>query len=514
MDALPAYNISYNVCALFVLGYCLASFLYRKSLRQHESKRFACLILIQVAACIFNILSVSIGNSPDLRHTALRTLFEALYLWLHAFTVCYGCWYVVRFIGFAWNRGREMLLFLPEILLVAVPLCVPYLRDQIFYFDAAGIYRHGPLMLPCIYGFSFFYAGLLVFLWFSSRRQAGVKYAKLSIGMLLLAAASVIAQGLFFPTQLVNEFFIAMATYSLLAVLEELGHNYNYKTCTYNRQAFHRVMEERLQSGEPFSAIVVTLKNRNYVKSLMRGRAVFDGLMEQIGIYLNSLHPNIDVYSCDQGTFFLTTYSKRSRLDLERVAKRIAERFEKPFRAGGEEWTYPVRITVLNLPEDAGTIEELIKIVGIPFLADSERAPMITDAKTLLARLQEEEQWREKAEESGKKGTNLQVISGVIPEALRIMLDDFTSRIGSLTQAESQILLYYMDGYDVADIPDLASVTINTVRKHNRNIYSKLAIKSKEELMLYLDILQRCDMFDPIEEQLKIQANQRLEAGA
>ena len=185
-----------------------------------------------------------------------------------------------------------------------------------------------------------------------------------------------------------------------------------------------------------------------------------------------------------------------------------------PSVQGGEEWTYPVRITVLNLPEDAGTIEELIKIVGIPFLADSERAPMITDAKTLLARLQEEEQWREKAEESGKKGTNLQVISGVIPEALRIMLDDFTSRIGSLTQAESQILLYYMDGYDIADIPDLASVTINTVRKHNRNIYSKLAIKSKEELMLYLDILQRCDMCDPIEEQLKIQANQRLEAGA
>ena len=32
--------------------------------------------------------------------------------------------------------------------------------------------------------------------------------------------------------------------------------------------------------------------------------------------------------------------------------------------------------------------------------------------------------------------------------------------------------------------------------------------------MLYLDILQRCDMCDPIEEQLKIQANQRLEAGA
>jgi hypothetical protein len=71
-----------------------------------------------------------------------------------------------------------------------------------------------------------------------------------------------------------------------------------------------------------------------------------------------------------------------------------------------------------------------------------------------------------------------------------------------------------MDGYDIADIPELASVTINTVRKHNRNIYSKLAIKSKEELMLYLDILQRCDMCDPIEEQLKIQANQRLEAGA
>lgn len=62
---------------------------------------------------------------------------------------------------------------------------------------------------------------------------------------------------------------------------------------------------------------------------------------------------------------------------------------------------------------------------------------------------------------------------------------------------------YYLDGYDISDLPDLINIFINTVRKHNRNIYQKLHIASREELMVYLDILDRCGRMDPIEKMLK-----------
>ena len=54
------------------------------------------------------------------------------------------------------------------------------------------------------------------------------------------------------------------------------------------------------------------------------------------------------------------------------------------------------------------------------------------------------------------------------------------------------ILRYYIDGHEIADIPDLAFISMSTVRKHNRSIYEKLGVASRDELMLYIDLLRRC----------------------
>ena len=54
------------------------------------------------------------------------------------------------------------------------------------------------------------------------------------------------------------------------------------------------------------------------------------------------------------------------------------------------------------------------------------------------------------------------------------------------------IFRYYIDGHEIADIPDLAFISMSTVRKHNRSIYEKLGVASRDELMLYIDLLRRC----------------------
>ena len=89
-----------------------------------------------------------------------------------------------------------------------------------------------------------------------------------------------------------------------------------------------------------------------------------------------------------------------------------------------------------------------------------------------------------------------------LPEELSSMMDDFTSHIRDLTPMEKKVMLCYMDGYEITDLPELLNVTINTVRKHNRSIYHKLNVGSKEELMIYLDILDRCNRLEPIENAL------------
>ena len=79
------------------------------------------------------------------------------------------------------------------------------------------------------------------------------------------------------------------------------------------------------------------------------------------------------------------------------------------------------------------------------------------------------------------------------------MLDSFVERTAALTPAERNILKYYINGREIAEIPGLAFISIHTVRKHNKNIYRKLAVSTKEELLLYIDLLRRSNRLVEIE---------------
>ena len=74
----------------------------------------------------------------------------------------------------------------------------------------------------------------------------------------------------------------------------------------------------------------------------------------------------------------------------------------------------------------------------------------------------------------------------------------FAEKVKTLSAAEHRILNYYIEGYETADIPDLAFISIHTVKKHNRGIYQKLEVASKDELMLYIELFRCCDRLDEL----------------
>ena len=56
-----------------------------------------------------------------------------------------------------------------------------------------------------------------------------------------------------------------------------------------------------------------------------------------------------------------------------------------------------------------------------------------------------------------------------------------------------------MEGYEIAQIPEIAFIRMRTEKKHNRNIYEKLKVSSYNELMLYLDLFERCGRISELE---------------
>lgn len=82
---------------------------------------------------------------------------------------------------------------------------------------------------------------------------------------------------------------------------------------------------------------------------------------------------------------------------------------------------------------------------------------------------------------------------GALPSGMEDMFHGFAEKIKTLSSAERRILNYYIDGHDIADIPELAFISIHTVKKHNRSIYQKLEVASRDELMLYIELFRCCD---------------------
>lgn len=97
-----------------------------------------------------------------------------------------------------------------------------------------------------------------------------------------------------------------------------------------------------------------------------------------------------------------------------------------------------------------------------------------------------------------KDNQNKNIHSSDVPEGVSDIFDRFVERVHTLTDAEYGVFRYYMEGYQIADIPNLAFISISTVRTHNRNIYAKLGVASRDEMMLYIDLLGRCGRINEI----------------
>ena len=91
-----------------------------------------------------------------------------------------------------------------------------------------------------------------------------------------------------------------------------------------------------------------------------------------------------------------------------------------------------------------------------------------------------------------------QVTPGELPPAMEELFKGFSEKASTLSSAERRILKYYIDGYDTADIPELAFVSIHTVKKHNHSIYQKLNVSSRDELMLYIELFRCCGWLDKL----------------
>lgn len=74
------------------------------------------------------------------------------------------------------------------------------------------------------------------------------------------------------------------------------------------------------------------------------------------------------------------------------------------------------------------------------------------------------------------------------------MFEDFLENIKSLTPAEKNVFDLYLHGYNAQEIAQKLYLSINTIKTHNRKIFSKLKISTRKELLVYIDMMKKLNM--------------------
>ena len=76
------------------------------------------------------------------------------------------------------------------------------------------------------------------------------------------------------------------------------------------------------------------------------------------------------------------------------------------------------------------------------------------------------------------------------PVKTSALFDAFVNNIKTLSPAERAVFNLYMEGYTAQEIAKILCLSINTIKTHNKRIYTKLNVSSRKELMVYVRMMQ------------------------
>lgn len=467
------YNVTFDICAAVIAAFSLLLICTRKDMKKDSNRLLLAVIIAELIAAVFDIWS-SVGNSYVMEYSyAYRDVLNYVFLFVHTSTACLFAWYMITLLGLKRRIGKPLLalFLLPEIVGVFLPLALNPVLHWVFYYDAQRIYSHG-VMIYVLYGAGYLYMLLTLVLAARYRDMLLKRQRNAAILLLIFSIVPIFVQQFFMSHQLIELFFQSIGIFGFLTTVENLDEVYHPVTKVYNRAAFLRAGYTAFRNCSAFDVVMVKLSRSSCVGLEMTHAGCLNSFLGAVAEWLERLPGGADVYDCERGHFALMCF-RDGKSDAGELTRKIYDRFCGKWIGYNMEVMFPVQLCTVRAPEEVCAIEHMLRIADLPYSGGIAGLPEIVS----LGELEESVQSR--------------------PEQSRFaaeiweMADDFIAGAGMLTPAERNILQFYVDGYEIAEIPELACVSINTVRKHNKSIYKKLGVGSREEMMLYIELLRR-----------------------
>lgn len=356
------WNVSAEVIAFIIV--LIISVYSRKShaVPSHKNLLFRFCLVTTLGAIGTNLAStLMIAYAPaDL--LPLTWLVTAVYFVLTPLLGTVYFYYAVAVVGEARSVGRW------QIAVSAIPCvlyfgCVltNYATSCLFWFDDAGGYHQGPLIMTTYLVFYFYCLACFALVVFT---RAPIDPAiKRILAVFPLVAVVVIAVQQMFPTYLLSGSAAACSLLIIYLYLQNKRLSVDLLTGVPNRQEFLSMVALMHDKQRPFTTLLVSLSNFKFINDKF-GHDDGDRFLREFARFLETLGPTVRVYRYIGDQFVLLLDEEVARNDPSHDAAAVLEalrdRLELPWNVGGHSFTMTAAIGVVSYPDIARTPADVV----------------------------------------------------------------------------------------------------------------------------------------------------------
>lgn len=224
----------------------------------------------------------------------------------------------------------------------------------LFWFDAAGGYHQGPLILTTYLVFYFYCAACFTLVTFT--RSPIDPAIKRILAVFPLVAVAVIAVQQVFPAYLLSGSAAACSLLIIYLYLQNKRLSVDMLTGAPNRQEFLSMIGLMHAKRRPFTTMLVSLSNFKFINDKF-GHDNGDRFLHEFARFLETLGPAVHLYRYIGDQFVLLVDEEEARgnqsINAKSLLKTLHERLEQPWDIGGHSYTMTAAIGVVSYPSIA-----------------------------------------------------------------------------------------------------------------------------------------------------------------
>jgi len=349
------YIYRLNVAAIILNLSILYSVLKIRNLKTNFLRTFYILLASTTFTSLFDLIACIFQSNPMNYNRSLLFLVKTLYqISYHIVPISY--FYCLYFTANNNRRppAKHSILYNTPFYISMFLIVLNIFIHKVFYFDDKNVYHHGLLCLY-LYAEAFSYIIFAVAYFIRKRSNMHLYQVITIVTYGIISFVSVIIQ-LVFPHVRIINFILSLSALIGYMALENPTKYEDKETKLYNKNAFAIKTKDSIDSGHPFYLLQLKFSSLDYLYDFL-GSSSYNDLITNISDYLKSTYNRQNIYKYSNESIVLFLNSDQDTRTAEIV--KLQKRFNAPFKCGQTELTIPYSISLLNIPYDATSLEEL-----------------------------------------------------------------------------------------------------------------------------------------------------------